>query len=281
MRLRTFRRSSNAKRSLFVLGTGAALVATSLFGPLAGAAAAKGTPVDVLYAASLENIMNNQVGPAFDKATGDTFVGTPGPSKMLASEIKGKLKVADVFVSAAPAVNKTLMGAANGNWVSSYSAFGTTVLELGYDPHSRFASQLKTKPWYKVVVEPGFRLGRTDPATDPKGVLAVEALDGAAAKYGVPALRKLATEQSDVFPETDLVGRVQLGELDAGFFYAVEAVAARIPTVPLGGPRLFATYTVAVVNHAPHPAAAQAFASFLLSPAAQAILRKDGMTIPS
>jgi len=240
-------------------------------------AAASGTPVDVYYAASLEDIMNNQIGPAFDAASGDRFVGFPGPSKMLASEIKGKLVKADVFVSAAPAVNKTLEGAANGGWVSGYHAFGKTVLEIGYDPTSKFAPQLKTEPWYKVVVLPGFHLGRTDPTTDPKGALAVEALEQGATKYNEPALKALATDKSDVFPEADLVGRVQSGELDAGFFYAVEALAAHIPAVALTGFSLYATYTVAVLNHAPDAAAAKVFAAFLSSPKAVAILRADGM----
>ena len=46
-------------------------------------------------------------------------------------------------------------------------------LVLGYNPSSKFAQALRTKPWYDVIDQPGFLIGRTDPTTDPKGVLAV------------------------------------------------------------------------------------------------------------
>ena len=112
---------------------GAALVLLPLqpFGALAASAAPSKTRVEVFYAASLEEIMNNQVAPAFDKMTGDRFVGFPGGSTELASEIRGKLEKADVFVSASPSVNASLMGHANGDWVTSYRTFGRTYLEIG------------------------------------------------------------------------------------------------------------------------------------------------------
>lgn len=255
----------------------AAVVAAFAWGGPVQASPRGPSPVDVFYAASLEQVMGDQVGPAFDRQTGDSFVGFPGGSKQLAAEIKGKLERADVFVSASPSVDLSLMGKANGNWVRSYRDFGRTYLEIGYNPKSRFASQLRTKPWYEVVGEPGFRLGRTNPATDPKGALARQALMEAAKQHHLPALAREAEEGPNVFPEASLVGRVQAGDLDAGFFYAVEAVAAKLPAVPLSGYRLYATYTVATVDRAPHPRAAAAFAAFLFSPKAQALLAKDGM----
>ena len=242
-------------------------------------AATNNGPVDVLYAGSLTDIMMNQIGPAFDKATGYDFVGFAAGSSELASDIKGRLRPADVFVSASAKVDGTLMGKANGDWVNSYKDVGRTYLEIGYNPKGKFAAQLKAKPWYDVVGENGFRLGRTDPATDPKGVLAHEALVGAADKYHEPPLAIEASETSDIFPEESLVGRLQSGQLDGGFFYAVEAQAAHIPTVPLTGYPLYATYTVAVVNHAPHPSGAASFAAFLTGAAGKKILAQDGLTV--
>lgn len=287
------------KRAL--LGTGALLASSTLTAslalaiipaPTAGAvtpaasalraaasASPSASPVDVLYAASLQALMADHLGPAFQKATGDTFHGLPDGSSALAADIKGKLDPADVFISASPAVDKTLEGKANGNWISSYRTFAYSYLEIGYYPKSKFAAQLKSKPWYQVVGETGFKLGRTDPATDPKGVLAVQALDGAATKYHEPALKAIATEKDNVFPEAGLASQVQLGDLDAGFFYAVEAKAAKIPTVALTGfTGLKASYTVAIVNGGPHPAAAKAFVNYLLSAAGSKILEQQGLT---
>jgi molybdate/tungstate transport system substrate-binding protein len=236
-------------------------------------------PVNVLYAASLVALMDKQIGPAFHTATGYSFEGFPAGSKALATEIKGKIRQGDVFISASPTVNKSLEGAANGDWVSWYATFATSPLVLGYNPRSSFAHALQTMPWYRVITERGILLGRTDPVTDPKGQLTVEALDMAASLYSQPALKALASKSSSVFPEESLVGRLQAGQLDAGFFYSSEAKAAGIPTVPLTGVNLKATYTVTVLNQAPDPAAADAFVAFLLGTGGQAALTADGFKV--
>lgn len=272
-------RRSIAATALGTIGVlaGGALQPATLSSRLAATVGRHRTAVDVLYAASLTKLMEYQIGPEFDKATGYHFVGFPGGSKGLATKIRSHLQVADVFISASPSVNKSLQGKANGDWVSSYTAFARTYLELGYNRTSRFARQLRTEPWYEVVIEPGFRLGRTDPAVDPKGVLAAQVLDEAAVQHHLRALKALATTTSDVFPEESLVGRLQAGQLDAGFFYQVEAVSAGIPTVALGEYRLSATYTYAIVNGAPHRSGAEAFVHFLNSAGARATLARDGL----
>jgi molybdate/tungstate transport system substrate-binding protein len=224
--------------------------------------------------------MNNDIGPGFHSATGYTFVGTSGDSGTLANEIKGKTIVGDVFISANPLKNTGLEGASNGNWVSWYALFATSPLVLGYNPHSKFAQDLKTEPWYELLAKPGILVGRTDPATDPKGVLAVTALEDAAKTYDLPALKTLATESSNVYPENTLVGRLQAGQLDVGFFYSVEAAAANIATVPLTGiPTLQAEYTVTALNNAPHMSGADAFVEYLLGPEGSAKLTAAGMTL--
>lgn len=235
--------------------------------------------VDVLYAGSMVALMQNQVGPGFSSATGYSVNGYSSGSTALAALIKGKTQKGDVFLSASPTVDTTLQGRVNGNWVSWYATYATSALVLGYNPKSKFASQLTSRPWYDVVTEPGFRLGMTDPATDPKGALAVRALTDTAIKQNLPALAKLATSTSGVFPEESLVGRLQAGQLDAGFFYTAEASAARIRTVPLTGENLMATFTVTILNHAPHQAGAQKFVSYLLGPKGRAALSKDGFAL--
>ncbi|MHB1712720.1 MAG: extracellular solute-binding protein, partial [Acidimicrobiales bacterium] len=196
----------------------------------------------------------------------------------LANEIKGGTQQGDVFISAAPQPNARLEGPANGSWVSWYAELATSPLVLGYYPESKFAGALKTTPWYDVVSRPGFMVGRTDPVTDPKGVLAVDALTTAASRYHKPALAAIATSSRNVFAESAMVGQLQAGELDAGFFYAVEAAAGHIPTVPLAGTHLVGTYTITILNRAPHAAAAQAFVSFLLSHRGQQILEQNGLS---
>lgn len=236
-------------------------------------------PVNVLYAGSLVDLLEKQIGPAFNTASGYSFTGFAGGSTALAFQIKAKVHRGDVFISASPKVNTSLEGVANGNWVSWYATFANSPLVIGYSSKSKFAEDLETKPWYQVVGEPGFLLGRTDPATDPKGALALTALKSAATTDNEPALARQGSTTGNVFPEETLVGRLQAGQLDAGFFYSSEAVAAHIPTVPLIGEDLKATYTITVLDQAPDEAGAEAFVGFLLGPEGQTVLKSDGFDV--
>ena len=267
-----------------VLAAAAAGCGSSQDGSSSGArgpsAAAKGHgPVNVLYAGSLVNVMEKGAGPAFGSATGYTFQGFSAGAKALANQIKGEVRPGDVFVSASPAVNKTLEGSKNGNWVSWYVTFAKSPLVIGYNPGSKFASALKTKPWNQVLAEPGIKIGRTDPETDPKGMLTVQALQQAAAAYHQGGLSAAVEKNSTVFPEETLIGRLQSGQLDAGFFYTSEAVPAHIPAVSLGPVHLAATYTVTVLNKAPHAAGGNAFVQYLLGPGGRSIMTADGLAL--
>jgi molybdate/tungstate transport system substrate-binding protein len=234
--------------------------------------------VSVLYAGSLVNLMEHDLGPAFARATGNTFLGLGAGSTELVAQIKGKVRQGDVFISASPKANAGLIGATNGNWVSWYITFAKAPLVLGYNPQSRFASQLRSRPWYRLITQAGIRVGRTDPVLDPKGKLTVEALKQAGSTLHLPALTQ-ALSSFPVFPEESLVGRLESGQLDAGFFYINEATERHIPTVPLTGTSKSATYTVTVLARAPHAKAAQAFVAYLLGPSGRATLQRHGLTL--
>jgi molybdate/tungstate transport system substrate-binding protein len=274
--------------------------------------AAKGT-VSVAYAASLSNILENAVKPAFDRSTGYTFQGEAKGSSALINEIKGKLSFPDVFISANPKLNAQLMGAANGNYESWYLDFSRTEMVIGYNPNSKYAADFRaaangTKPWYQVLQEPGLRLGRTDPLLDPKGVNTIYTLELAEAHYHQPGLTQkiLGSDEnaSQIFPEEELVSRLGAGQLDAGFFYINEVKGPNIPyitlpdqinlgnatmaslysTVSWKNPRTGAiskgapvVYTITVLNTAKNRAGGIAFAKFLLSSQGQSLLQGQGV----
>jgi molybdate/tungstate transport system substrate-binding protein len=259
------------------------LLLYALYLALSPAARAAGA-VDVLYAGSLVNLMERSIGPAFDKASGDRFRGYAGGSKLLANQITGKLRRGDVFISAVPQVNASLIGAANGNWVSWYVSFAESPLVIGYDPASRFAADFKFKPWYDVLMEPGIRIGRTDPKLDPKGALTIALMRKAEKFYKAPGLLQRALGAPDnpaqVLPEESLVGRLQSGQLDAGFFYSTETAAAKLPAIPLPAaitPK--AVYTVAILRDAPNPNGAEKFVAYLLGPQGRELLKKNGLVL--
>lgn len=237
----------------------------------------KGGPpgtVHVLYAGSLVNLMEHDLGPAFAKASGAKYQGYGAGSSQIAKEISGRVRSGDVFISATPSVNDTLEGAKNGHWVRWYVTFAKAPLLLGYNPRSKFAADLKSKPWNEVITEKGIRVGRTDPVLDPKGKLTVKAFQQIGA-----AFTKKAEKAVTVYPEETLVGRLQSGQLDAGFFYANEATEQKIPTVSLGTSKLSATYTVAALNKAKNSRSGLAFVEYLLGPQGKQILKSHGLTV--
>ncbi len=157
-------------------------------------------------------------------------------------------------------------------------SFATAPLVLAYNPSSSFAAQFKKRPWYDVITQPGIRVGRTDPKLDPKGKLTVEAMDAAAGALHRPSLRS-ALSRFQVFPEEDLVGRLRAGQLDAGFFYTVEADAQHIPNVAITPAHASATYTITILKGAPNPKGAEAFLSYFLGPRGKPILSSGGLTL--
>src|ERR1700722_18430042 len=257
--------------------------ATSASSPAAttsASSAATGTgAVNVLYAGSLVNLITKQVGPAFQTASGYSVTGVGAGSTALVTDIQGKGDQGDVFISASPTATKTLIGSANGDWVSWYVSFASSNVVLGYNPKSKFASEIKSEPWYKAITTPGLKLGFTDPATDPKGKLVATALTDTAKSQNLPALTTIKNDKGDVFPEETLVARLQAGQLDAAFFYTIEATPVNIPTVPLTGEDLKATYTISTLKGAPNEPGAEAFSAYLLGPSGQAVLKQDGFDL--
>jgi molybdate/tungstate transport system substrate-binding protein len=261
-----------------VVPGGAAPAASASAASAPAASAASGGTVSALFAGSLLNYMERDLGPAFEKANGYGYQGFGGGSTEVASQIRGGVRQGDVFISAAAAADRTLEGAANGNWVSWFTTFAASPLMLAYDPASRAGRQLaQGKPWYRVLAEPGVLVGRTDPKLDPKGVLTVEAVANAAHKLHDAALTK-ALAGFPVYPETALVGRLQSGQLEAGFFYAVEAASAKLRTVGLAPAYKYAQYTVTILNRAPNPRGAAALVRYLLDAQRSPRLMRSGLT---
>jgi molybdate/tungstate transport system substrate-binding protein len=260
-------------------------------------AAPKDGKVIVLYTGSLVNLMEHGVGPAFDKASANQFQGYVMGSHLranqfqgyamgarrLANDIKGNLRRGDVFISSSPKVNDSLMGAANGDWISWYITFAQSPLVIGYNPSSKFAAEFKTKPWYQVLQEPGIRIGRTNPQFDPKGALPLTLLKRAETFYNSHGLLEkiVGVNGAQVLPVAeDLeLALLQSGKLDVGFFYWTETADAKIPALSFP-PAITsqATYTVTIPHSATNPEGAAEFVAFLLGSHGQRLLKEHGLT---
>jgi molybdate/tungstate transport system substrate-binding protein len=199
-------------------------------------------PVLVLYAGSLTTVMEESIGPAFQQKTGFLYRGEGQGSVGAANMIRDRLRTPDIFISADPAVNdRLLVGPANHDMVRWYLAFASGELVIGYNPRSKFAADFAAaaaghKNWYDVVTMPGVRFGRTDPDLDPKGYRTFFLFAAAKNFYhrpGMMAFLGLPQNPTQVFPEPELLARMEAGQVDAGIFYRHEVLAHGIPFIAL------------------------------------------------
>jgi molybdate/tungstate transport system substrate-binding protein len=290
------------KRILPSVSLGASLLALLVAAvlPAACADAARKSSVSVLYAGSLATVMENGVGPAFTAATGYGYKGEAHGSLGAARLIHDHLRSPDVFISADPAVNESvLMGPKNGALVTWYAVVASSQLVLAYNPKSPFAPRFEAAaagktPWYEVLETPGVHFGRGDPTIDPKGYRTLFLFTLAGAYYHRPEIPRLLGEPlnpAQVLPETALLARVETGQFDAGIFYKHEVVAQKLPFVSfppeinLGDPRFSDLYaqtsyitptgehvsgapilfTLTIPKTVQNQAAAEAFVRFLLT----------------
>jgi molybdate/tungstate transport system substrate-binding protein len=85
---------------------------------------------------------------------------------------------------------------------------------------------------------------------------------------------------AQVFPEETLVGRLQSGQLDVGFFYSTETSDLKIPSISLPPEvSLSAHYTATVLRNAANPTGASRFVGFLLGPQGRAVMQDHGLDI--
>ncbi|HVA33463.1 MAG TPA: extracellular solute-binding protein [Candidatus Baltobacteraceae bacterium] len=231
----------------------------------------------VLYAGSLVTPMEGPIRAAL-RARGLNLQGEPGGSKKLANFILAGVRSPDAFISADPAIVTAL-----GGRVASSVAFARTSLGIAWSRRSPFARVLDRVaagklPLIDALATPGLRIGRTDPLLDPKGVDTVEAFEALAGSSAERRLLGSDENPDQIFPEEDLLARIETGQIDVGFFYRTEAIARNLPFVPLPPVRdSTATYTLAIMKDAPHPANARVFADFLLGDGGRKLLERAGL----
>ncbi|MBI3989770.1 MAG: substrate-binding domain-containing protein [candidate division NC10 bacterium] len=290
------------------------MTASILFKGAEGATPEKGRGVvSVLYAGSLVVVHEQALGPAFQQTTGYTYQGEGHGSVAAARMIKDRLRSPDIFISADHAVNaKELMGQQNRNLVEWYLTFTSSSLVIAYHPKSRFKNGFEQAraaklPWYEVLARPGMKLGRTDPNLDPKGYRTLFLFELAERYYRKPGLTQALlgspTNPVQIFPEPELLIRMESGQLDAGVFYRHEVIAHQLPFIDLpdeinqSNPRFAALYrkrtyttdrgmtfvgapvlfTITIPHTVRNLAGAIAFVRFALSEDARATYLKYGL----
>jgi molybdate/tungstate transport system substrate-binding protein len=155
--------------------------------------------------------------------------------------ISDGLRSPDVFISADAAVNDKVLMTPAKKLTDWYLTFASSAMVLGYNPNTKFKSvfeqvQAGKLPWYEALKTSGLNLGRTDPNLDPKGYRTLFLFHLAESYYHRNDLMPLPgdpTNPSQIFPEPELLIRMESGQIDAGFFYRHEVVAHKLPYIEL------------------------------------------------
>jgi len=220
-----------------------------------GFAARPSSTVNVAYAGSLAYLMDQQVGPAFQHTAHLTYVGRGGGSLGLAQEIRSGTIAADVFISIGTGPIAVL--GRRAPWAIGFAA---APLVIAYNPHSRFAPELRAladrrlpiQDLFTLMAEPGFRLGRTNPNTDPQGQAFYLMVELAQRLYGLSPhtaqhILGALDNPAEVFSETGILSQLQSGNLDASSAFLPEAIEHHLPYIPLPPALNFASPEEAVL----------------------------------
>jgi len=234
----------------------AALAAALVLAPVGGAGSS--ARVTVYAASSLTEAL-----PRIDTRPNYSFAG----SNQLAFQIKQGAP-ADVFASASPSYTQALY---REGLVERPRTFASNALVLAV-PRSnpaglRSVFDLRDKNVRLVVGSAAVPVGDYT-----RRVLRRLGLSG--------ALDKVVSQEPDV---KSIVGKVALGEADAGFVYRTDVRAAsdrlRAIAIPAWA-QPAVRYEVAVVRASRHRAEARRFVAALATPRARRLLRQAGFTVP-
>ena len=288
------------------LGLGAMLAGSSarLFG--------QGLDVlDVAYAGSMGSLMEGPLKHAAAASLKLEIHGRAQGANALAQLIVGGSIRPDVFVPITPG---PMLAVLHAGKAESAQPVARTEMVIAYSPKSRFAAKLdaaaagKAK-WWEVLEEPGFRFGRTDPATDPQGRNIIFAMMLAAREYGRPELVEKTlghiVNPQQISMEAGVQARLQSGELDAASAYRIQPGPFHLPYIPLapainlGGARVHEehpeislaigektyfpeplVYYAAVLKDAANPGGAKAFVEWLQGAEARDLFRQNDYDAP-
>lgn len=256
------------------------------------------------------------LGPPFRDALA-AFAGAPpkftaaqenAPSLEVVRKVSELGVIPDILAVADEQLLSDLIIPTHASW---YVRFGTNALVLAYGPQARFADEITTDNWWRVLQRPGVEVGRSDLRIDPSGYRADMVMQLAESYYGEPGLtgrlRATIPARNVRRAEADLSAHLAAGELDYGWTYenlakahglryvklppeidlstpafAVRYATASVdipgihgapPLVLRGAPIVFA---LTVPSRAAEKELAFAFVRFLMSAEGAALLRRSG-----
>ena len=192
--------------------------------------------------------------------------------------------------------------------------FATNELSLVYTDKSTYRDRINSENWPEILLRDDVMFGRADPNRDPCGYRTVMVFQLAEKHFDQPGLaKKLSDKHGDKYirpKETDLLALLESGEIDYLFIYrsvgeqhgldilrlsdevnlksqkfedlyntARIKVTGRKPGEFIERSGSAIVYSVTIPRNAENREAAEAYVSFLLSPAGRKIIEKNGQSV--
>lgn len=225
-------------RRRFLQGAGAVGL-SAVVAPRLAMARAPGV-LRVAYAGSMGALMHGGVAPAMARDFGLRIEGRAQGALGLARMIMAGTIRPDVFISITRGPMDLVLRAGHAR---EAFAVASTELVLAYSPRTPVGAALAEaghgdhRPWWRVLEGSGVRFGRTDPLTDPQGLNIVFMMELAERYYRAPGLARRilgpVINHRQIFPEPEVMARLQGGQLDASSAYKPQPAALGLPYLTL------------------------------------------------
>lgn len=154
-------------------------------------------------------------------------------SKQCARNISELNKEYDVFVSADYRVIDQMLIPKYATW---NIPFASNEMALVYNEKSRYAGEINSHNWYRIILNKEVAFGRSDPNSDPCGVRAVLTIKLAEKYYKLRGLanKLLSKDLSNIRPkETDLLALLETHTIDYVFLYKSVALQHHLKFISL------------------------------------------------
>jgi molybdate/tungstate transport system substrate-binding protein len=275
-----------------------------------GSAAPAVSGVLVINGAGTLAVPFNQVIAAFKQQNPAVMVRSrfAGSVELVRAVTELKTPVDVLGVADYSLIPARMFGAGGGpRFATWYVGFASNRITFAYTDRSTGAARLNRDNWYRVLAQPGVRVGRSNPNTDPSGYQVLQMLRLAQGYYHAPNLSVGVLGNSPpatlVGTETQLLPALLSGQIDYLGIYRSDALQHRLhfidlpPQIDLSDPTLAGTYgkvrvptssgeqtgkpiiyAFTVPTDASHAALGQRFIEFVLSPQGQQIMRDNGFT---
>jgi molybdate/tungstate transport system substrate-binding protein len=271
---------------------------------VSGAQTAEPTVLTIFAAGTLA-VPFKQVDALFEKQYPNVTVQPQyGGSVMMAKRITDLHQDADLLAVADYNVIPKYMfgGLPHASW---YAGFARNAITFVYTDKSKYAGEINSQNWYKVLARKGVEIGRSNPDTDPSGYQTVQMLSLAEKYYNAPGLEENVLANAPLAnmrdTETALISALQLGQIDYLAIYRSDALQHHLKFIDLpakinlsdpvdaayyqqgvartkngdlvGKPIV---YAVTMVNGSKNAIMAEKYVALLLGSEGQAVMKKNG-----